>query len=162
MHCLFYFHHNIFSKINQTDLRKPFSRIKKERMNSAIQNTISQYVAAFLDKASEKFSVPKEQLEELWKETQKEKHKRSAFRRATTHRAPSAYINFCNHHRKLIKAENPALKFGEVAKALGKLWKELGADEKKRYSDPAYVPTPKASAVEEEGGKKAKRRKNKD
>jgi len=124
-------------------------------MNAAIQNTISQYFSTFIENVSTKFNIPQEQLDELWKETQKEKLRR----RVSANKTPSAYINFCNHHRKIIKTENPNLTFGEVAKALGSLWKAQSADEKKKYTDPAYV----SEQPEKEEAKKVKRsRKNKD
>lgn len=130
-------------------------------MNAAIQNTISQYFSTFLENASSKFNVPLEQLEELWKETQKEKMKIRPRRRVNHNKTRSAYINFCSHHRKIIKAESPSLTFGEVAKSLGKLWKELDVEEKKKYSDPEYVGGQSKSVPDD--AKKVKRaRKNKE
>ena len=77
------------------------------------------------------------------------------------------FSNFCKHHRTIIKTENPTLTFGEVAKALGALWKSQDADEKKKYTDPAYISsstTPNTNKVDAtDDTKKAKRaRKNKD
>lgn len=129
-------------------------------MNTAIQNTIAQYFLVFVEKVSGKHNIPKEDLEELWRETQKEKLKISPRRRATnSNKKPSAYINFCKHHRKLVKEETPGLAFGEVAKALGARWKALSAEEKSKYNDPEHVGTANATADE----KKPKRaRKNKE
>lgn len=130
-------------------------------MNAAIQNTISQYFSTFIENVSTKFNIPQEQLDELWKETQKEKLKIKPRRRVNSNKTPSAYINFCNHHRKIIKNENPNLTFGEVAKALGKLWKALDVDEKKKHADPAYVS--EQPEKPQDDVKKVKRsRKNKD
>lgn len=128
-------------------------------MNTAIQNTISQYFTTFIVNAATKFNIPQDQLEELWKETQKEKLKIHPRRRATK-KTPSAYINFCNHRRKVIKVENPTMTFGEVAKLLGKSWKELDAEEKKKHVDPTYVSV--KEVVVDEDVKKIKRRKNKE
>lgn len=128
-------------------------------MNSAIQNTIGQYFLAFAEKVSGKHNIPKEDLEELWRETQKEKLKISPRKRVSNpNKKPSAYINFCKHHRQLIKEENPALTFGEVAKALGVKWKSLDAGEKGKYADPDYVggATP---LVEEKKPKRARKSK---
>jgi hypothetical protein len=130
-------------------------------MNAAIQNTISQYFSTFIENVSTKFNIPQEQLDELWKETQKEKLKIKPRRRVNANKAPSAYINFCNHHRKIIKTENPTLTFGEVAKALGKLWKEQSVDEKKKYTDPAYV-SEQPEKPQEEIKKVKRSRKNKE
>lgn len=133
-------------------------------MNAIIQNTISQYVANFIENVSTKFNISTEELEEIWKQTQKEKLK--IVKRRTNHgnKAPSAYINFCSHHRKVLKSEKPDLKFGEVAKALGALWKELGEEEKKKYSDPSYVgtTTTTTAAVPAPEEKKKRGRKHKE
>ena len=132
-------------------------------MNTAIQNTIAQYFSSFIENVSSKFNISQDELNDLWKETQKEKLKIKPRRRVNANKTPSAYINFCNHQRKLIKAENPNLTFGEVAKALGKLWKALSVEEKKKHTDPAYIGelSEKPSATEE--SKKVKRtRKSKD
>lgn len=133
-------------------------------MHAAIQNTIAQYIATYIETVSTKFNIPQEDLNNVWKEVQKEKLKIKPRRRVNANKTPSAYINFCNHHRKIIKAETPGLTFGEVAKALGQLWKSKTAEEKQKYSDPAYVgasvPVPTPAAEE---GKKVKRaRKNKE
>ena len=135
-------------------------------MNTAIQNTIAQYFSSFIENVSTKFKISEDELNNLWKETQKEKLKIKPRRRPNANKTPSAYINFCNYHRKIIKTENPNLTFGEVAKALGKLWKAQSVDEKKKYSDPAYVGEEvieKQIAIPTDESKKVKRtRKNKD
>ena len=102
--------------------------------------------------------------EQETRETQKEKLKIKPRRRVNANKTPSAYINFCNHHRKNIKTENPNLTFGEVAKALGALWKSQSADEKQKYTDPSYAgePVEKPSTVVDDGKKVKRTRKNKD
>lgn len=135
-------------------------------MNSAIQNTIAQYFSSFIENVSTKYNISQEDLTDLWKETQKEKLKIKPRRRANTNKTPSAYINFCNHHRKIIRTENPNLTFGEVAKSLGQLWKSQSVEEKQKYSDPTYIGvqiTEKPTTNTPEDNKKVKRvRKNKD
>jgi len=132
-------------------------------MNTAIQNTIAQYFSSFIENVSIKFNISQDELNDLWKETQKEKLKIKPRRRVTTNKTPSAYINFCNHHRKIIKTDTPNLTFGEVAKALGSLWKAQSADEKKKYADHAYTGEQSTTTVAPEETKKVKRtRKNKD
>lgn len=127
-------------------------------MNTAIQNTIAQYFSSFVENVSAKFNIPQEELNDLWKETQKEKLKIRPRRRVGGNKTPSAYINFCNHHRKLIKAETPGLTFGEVAKALGQLWKSKSVEEKQKYTDPTYI----GSEKPEEGKKVKRARKSKE
>lgn len=125
-------------------------------MNTAIQNTVSQYVASFIGNVSETFSVPLEKLNEMWKETLKEKFKPSRrVKQQTTKKAPSAYINFCKHHRPSL---NEKLTFGEKAKELGRLWKELDAEEKKKYTDPEYVSSSEPTKTEEKA-KRARKKK---
>lgn len=131
-------------------------------MNTAIQNTVSQYVASFIGNVSETFSIPLEKLNEMWKETQKEKFKPRRMKQQTTKKAPSAYINFCKHHRPILNEASPTLTFGEKAKELGRLWKELDVEEKKKYADPEYVGTSKPSKVEEETKTVKKSRKKKE
>lgn len=130
-------------------------------MNAAIQNTVAQYFSSFIENVSTKYNISQDELTDLWKETQKEKIKIKPRRRVSANKTPSAYINFCNHHRKNIKADNPNLTFGEVAKALGSLWKQQSADEKQKYKDPAYVNADNASATTApapvDDGKKVKR-----
>lgn len=133
-------------------------------MNTAIQNTIAQYFLAFVEKVSGKHNIPKEDLEELWRETQKEKLKISPRSRAKNNatKKPSAYINFCKHHRKQIKDESPGLTFGEVSKALGAKWKSLGVEEKAKYVDPEYVGITTTTTTTAEEKKVKRARKNKE
>lgn len=131
-------------------------------MNTAIQNTVSQYLASFIGNVSETFSIPLEKLNEMWKETQKEKFKPRRLKQQGTKKTPSAYINFCKHRRPTLNEASPALTFGEKAKELGRLWKELDVEEKKRYADPEYVGTSKPTKVDEETKTVKKPRKKKE
>ena len=47
----------------------------------------------------------------------------------------SAYNYFVAETRNKVKEEHPEWKFGEVSKEVGRLWKELSAEEKKKYED---------------------------
>ena len=49
-------------------------------------------------------------------------------------RAPNAYMMFCKKMRPEIIKENPDLKFTEIGKRLGELWRGLTDDEKKKHS----------------------------
>lgn len=132
-------------------------------MNAAIQNTISQYVHAFIEKVSVQYNLPRDEVEGIWKETQKEKIKLNTKRRVSNaNKTNSAYINFCNHNRKKIKSETPDLTFGQMAKALGALWKTLDVEEKKKYSDPEYVGETSAPPPPVEEKKPKRSRKNKE
>eukprot|EP01117_Protostelium_nocturnum_P011167 TRINITY_DN4056_c0_g1_i1.p1 TRINITY_DN4056_c0_g1~~TRINITY_DN4056_c0_g1_i1.p1 ORF type:complete len:207 (+),score=87.30 TRINITY_DN4056_c0_g1_i1:111-731(+) len=50
-------------------------------------------------------------------------------------RAMSSFMFFANEKRAEVKAKYPDLKVTEIGKKLAELWKELDADEKKKYSD---------------------------
>jgi len=45
----------------------------------------------------------------------------------------TAFFLFCNDRRPAIKAKNPDLRIGDVAKELGKMWAELAQDAKSKY-----------------------------
>ncbi|KAL1916519.1 uncharacterized protein VTP21DRAFT_5710 [Calcarisporiella thermophila] len=49
----------------------------------------------------------------------------------------SAYMLFSQEKRKQVLEENPDVKFTEVGKLLGAMWKELSEEEKKIYNDKA-------------------------
>eukprot|EP00287_Rhodomonas_sp_CCMP768_P021230 CAMPEP_0202814960 /NCGR_PEP_ID=MMETSP1389-20130828/5946_1 /ASSEMBLY_ACC=CAM_ASM_000865 /TAXON_ID=302021 /ORGANISM="Rhodomonas sp., Strain CCMP768" /LENGTH=215 /DNA_ID=CAMNT_0049486831 /DNA_START=71 /DNA_END=718 /DNA_ORIENTATION=+ len=45
----------------------------------------------------------------------------------------SAYMLYSNHVRPAVKDANPAAKFGDIAKIIGKQWREMGAAEKAKW-----------------------------
>lgn len=49
-------------------------------------------------------------------------------------KTPSPYIQFCKEMRPKIRSESPDLAFGDIAKELGKRWKALSAEEKRRFA----------------------------
>lgn len=46
-----------------------------------------------------------------------------------------------------MKADNPDIKFGEVGKVLGEMWKNIGPEEKSKYEEQAKVEKVKAQAA---------------
>ena len=48
-------------------------------------------------------------------------------------RSLSAYMFYSREMRPLVKEEAPELKFGDVAKKIGGMWKSLEGDDKKKY-----------------------------
>lgn len=46
---------------------------------------------------------------------------------------PSAFISFCNKHRRKVRDEHPEASFGEMGKLLGKMWHTLTDSEKGRF-----------------------------
>ena len=49
-------------------------------------------------------------------------------------RPMTSFMFFCNEFRNQIWAENPEFKMGDVAKELGKRWKQLSEVQKEKYS----------------------------
>ena len=105
-------------------------------MNSAINNTLQQYLDTFMDTIAERFDINRNELDDLWKETQKKKFtkknkKKNSKRKKSS--VPSAYILFSNDERPKIKNDNPDIKFNDVGKELGKRWREAPANVKAHY-----------------------------
>lgn len=101
-------------------------------MNAAIQKVFQQYMTSFMDKVSEKYSIDKTELEEMWKETQKTKIKPKKNRSNKTKRVKTAYMLFGEDHRPAVKEGHPDLTMTEVSKIIAKMWNEA---DKKPYHD---------------------------
>lgn len=97
-------------------------------MNSAINNILQQYVETFMDTIADKFEINREELDVLWKETQKKKLKKNKKRRKRSS-TPSAYILFCKDERAKIHDMN----FKEIAKELGMRWQQATPEIKLHY-----------------------------
>lgn len=76
--------------------------------------------------------------------TKKFKMPKDTIRRTTTRRkkdpnAPkrpiTAYMFYAQDERKVVNRERPDAKFGEVGKLIGEKWRQLSADDKKKYED---------------------------
>nr|XP_034342282.1 high mobility group protein B1-like [Arvicanthis niloticus] len=52
-------------------------------------------------------------------------------------RPPSAFFLFCSEYHPKIKSEHPGLSIGDVAKKLGEMWNNIGADDKQPYEKKA-------------------------
>ncbi|XP_062868263.1 high mobility group protein B3b [Trichomycterus rosablanca] len=52
-------------------------------------------------------------------------------------RPPSGFFLFCSEHRPGIKAQNPSLSIGSVAKKLGEMWNNLTESEKQPFNSKA-------------------------
>jgi len=103
-------------------------------MNSAINNALQQYLDTFMDTVAERFEINRDELNNLWKETQKKKfakNKKNSKRKKSS--VPSAYILFCHDERAKIKDNHPGMTFAEVAKELGRRWNKASDDTKEHY-----------------------------
>lgn len=103
-------------------------------MNSAIHNALQQYLDTFMDTVAERFEINRDELNDLWKETQKKKFtKKNKSSKRKKSSVPSAYILFCQDERAKIKASHPEMTFAEVAKELGKRWNKASDSTKEHY-----------------------------
>lgn len=103
-------------------------------MNSAIHNALQQYLDTFMDTVADRFEINRDELNDLWKETQKKKFtKKNKSSKRKKSSVPSAYILFCQDERAKIKASHPEMSFAEVAKELGKRWNKAGDSTKEHY-----------------------------
>jgi hypothetical protein len=50
---------------------------------------------------------------------------------------PSAFISFCNKHRRKMREEHPEASFGEMGKLFGEMWHTLTDKEKGQYQKTA-------------------------
>lgn len=118
-------------------------------MNAAIQNTLQQYLEVFMDNIAERFDINRDELSDIWKETQKKKFSKNKRIKRKKTTVPSAYILFCKDERPKIKD----LTFAEVAKELGRRWNQTPADVKDRYQKQRDIlfQLVKENTVEEEG-----------
>lgn len=102
-------------------------------MNSAINNALQQYLDTFMDTVAERFEINRDDLNNLWKETQKKKFAKNKKNKRKKSSVPSAYILFCNDERVKIKDDHPDMIFTEIAKELGKRWKKASDSVKEHY-----------------------------
>ena len=103
-------------------------------MNSAIHNALQQYLDTFMDTVAERFEINRDELNDLWKETQKKKFsKKNKSTKRKKSSVPSAYILFCQDERAKIKESHPEIDFVEVAKELGKRWRNASDSTKEHY-----------------------------
>ena len=98
-------------------------------MNSAILAIIEQHQAAFMDRLSERFEIPRDQMEEVWMEVRKMKMKK--IKKVKKVSVPSAYILFCRAKRESLDKD---LDFGKISKELGKMWRDITPEEKLIYT----------------------------
>jgi len=55
-------------------------------------------------------------------------------KKSVTKRSPSSYMLFCKDFREEVKKDSPDMKFGDITKALGQMWRDLSDKKKKKYS----------------------------
>lgn len=70
------------------------------------------------------------------RKTKKQKEADAAAKKAKAERPKrplSGYMKFANSKRSEVKSTNPAMKFGEIGKRLGELWRALSDSEKGQW-----------------------------
>jgi len=105
-------------------------------MNSAINNALQQYLDTFMDTVAERFEINRDELNDLWKDTQKKKFtKKNKSTKRKKSSVPSAYILFCKDERPKIKENHPDMDFAEIAKELGRRWNKASDRTKEHYKN---------------------------
>jgi hypothetical protein len=99
-------------------------------------STFQQYVDLFMDSVATRYEINRDDLTEMWKETQKKKFKKNNNKKKTKKSTvPSTYILWSNEERPKIKKENPDFDFIEVARELGRRWKNVEDDVKEHFKE---------------------------
>ena len=112
-------------------------------MDKIITNVMDSYMEAFLDSLCQAHpELDRENVVVLWQNTKKDHLKvfpKTMTTKSKTVRpkqAPSAYILFSNETRVRLRTEQPDLTFSDIAKELGRLWREeTTEDERQKYKD---------------------------
>ena len=89
----------------------------------SIEKIINTKVTAYNKLVSEKFNIDVKELEKLWNETSGIKEKKV-----------SNFQVFCKEKRPTLKEKHPGMKFGDMNRELGKLWKQLSNEDKNKYN----------------------------
>ena len=119
-------------------------------MNQSIEKLIDEKVQVFSKQVVQKVSSstflslkPNSQIEELnklWQQvkTQKMDTDQISVYGIQSKKKKSAYQNFFVHARKKINEKEPKLQFGDLSKKVSQMWKELDAEERRKF-DMTYV-----------------------
>lgn len=90
-----------------------------------IEKQVSKKVDMFTKQVSEKYTdISKDELMSIWNEVCGIKSKKV-----------SNFQRFCKEKRPDLKRDHPDMKFGDVNKELGRMWKELSDEEKNKYNN---------------------------
>ena len=119
---------------------------KKQKMNQGIEKLIDEKVKIFSNNIVQKLSsstflslkpnAQTEKLLRLWEDvkTGKSEENMVVAYGTSSKKKKSAYQNFFVHARKKINQNEPNLKFGDLSKKVSQMWKQLSAEEKKKYN----------------------------
>lgn len=105
-----------------------------------MQKMVDATVEEFCRRLAEKHEgLNVEEMMGLWKETAKAPKKKDG-----KPKKKSAYMNFSQATRLLLRSEKPDLKFGEISTEVSRRWKALSDEEKSKYASTASAPADKA------------------
>lgn len=131
-------------------------------VSNKIQEIVNDYTKAIADKIANRYGIPRYELLELIRTLDGRSHGGSAGSGAGVHlsslssssvsippkggnggtiKPVSAYVNFCNQHRSIVKQQKPELKFGEISKELGMIWRGMSSVEKAKYEQSPTSPS---------------------
>ena len=111
--------------------------------NTEILTKLGEMWKGLSDKKKKKYIKMADDDKERYEEEMKlyvpsegeEKKKKS--KKSVTKRSPSAYMLFCKDHREKVKTDKPDMKFGDITKTLGEMWRNLTDKKKNKYVDKA-------------------------
>jgi hypothetical protein len=92
-------------------------------LSKDIEKQVNKRMKSFFESVNSECGVEVSKLEGLWNKVCGVKEKKV-----------SNFQNFCKKHRSELKEKNPAYKFGDVNRELGKMWGELSDNEKVKFS----------------------------
>lgn len=116
-------------------------------MLQSIESIISTNIDSFIQELHEKFGVPVDEMELIWKTVSSEKKKMTTLSSSTSKKNKkttekkkknkkklSSWLQFSHDQRALLKKDHPNLTFGEISKKISEAWKLLSMEEKKSYT----------------------------
>merc|ERR1712080_787249 len=142
-----------FMKIGVHDLRLATELLDLDRVGS--KEEICTRIVEFLfnpQPSGKEYKFNKRKSAK--KKPTKRKSTKKKQKRTGPKRPPSSYFLFADEKRPSVREAHPELSVTEQAKMLGKMWKEISEEEKKKYVD-------KAAELKEEGKKEEKKEEKK-
>lgn len=108
-----------------------------EALSDNIISIINHHIEGWIHIIATDFNVSPDTLMEKWS-LYMDGHSKQ--RKSTP-----AYVQFCNEQRPLLKKSHPNMSFGEQAKHLGQIWRNLSTEEREKYSKPITPPPQKSN-----------------
>lgn len=119
----------------------------------SIENVVQTYVHEWIREVAETYELPIHALTTSWDAFVSSSS--SSDEQPPTPITPPAkkctpaYVQFCNDNRNKVKAMYPDMKFGEISKELGKMWRELSDAGRQAYTQPVHTTTDVVPTISE-------------